>query len=525
MKISAVTTFCTLILLISCGHKNATMIKLGNIDSLNSNGLFDSAYHEIMSFDKNNLRNNEEKAYYYLLKSEILVTNDCTIHNSSMIDFSISHYEKHGDMGKLAKAYYYKGVILYDKGDNINGMLFIKKAESTEKKAGDPMLRFMININMAYLNVNEKANKTGLEYARKALADAEAIGSTNLICMALNNIAMCHYYIGNKDSVLQYMEKAKQYVHKIPSEKDRAVVLTNIGVIYYDFRMYKEAAPLFRQAVALLPISTTQINLAKNNYALGNDDQTDSLLKKSWPKANHEEKAEIMQFLAERAERQGDFKASARFYKEAKAMQDSADAVKETEEAVNVQREYETKEYKQGVAKSKVVWAITTVVAVALLAAWGAVYHRRKMNRAKEMIERGNKLTAEYTARITELERADSRHSHEAQELRRKIKKLKDEQNAILSRGQQLYNGIMAGGTTATWKKQDFDEFIEFYRVAHPQAVADAENGYRRLSSTNIFYLILRDMQVADDDAQRILCMTAGAMRTMKSRINARKTD
>ena len=499
MKISAVTTFCTLILLISCGHKNATMIKLGNIDSLNSNGLFDSAYHEIMSFDKNNLRNNEEKAYYYLLKSEILVTNDCTIHNSSMIDFSISHYEKHGDMGKLAKAYYYKGVILYDKGDNINGMLFIKKAESTEKKAGDPMLRFMININMAYLNVNEKANKTGLEYARKALAYAEAIGSTNLICVALNNIAMCHYYIGNKDSVLQYMEKAKHYVHKIPSKEDRAVVLTNIGVIYYDFRMYKEAAPLFRQAVALLPISTTQINLAKNNYALGNDDQTDSLLKKAWPKANHEEKAEIMQFLAERAEKQGDLAASTNFYKEAKAMQDSANAAKDTEEAVNVQREYETKEYKQGVAKSKVAW--------------------------KEMIERGNKLTAEYTARITELERADTRHSHEAQELRRKIKKLKDEQNAILSRGQRLYNDIMAGGTTATWKKQDFDEFIEFYRVAHPQAVADAENGYRRLSSTNIFYLILRDMQVADDDAQRILCMTAGAMRTMKSRINARKTD
>lgn len=53
--------------------------------------------------------------------------------------------------------------------------------------------------------------------------------------------------------------------------------------------------------------------------------------------------------------------------------------------------------------------------------------------------------------------------------------------------------------------------------------MADAENEYRRLSSTNVFYLILRDMQVADDDAQRILCMTAGALRTMKSRINARK--
>lgn len=525
MKISFLTTFCFLLLLTNCSHKSSTIKHLEQIDTLNAYGLADSAYHEIMSFETKAIKTDEERAYFNLLKTEIFVSKDLPISNDIAINSCISYYEKHGDTEKLAYAYYYKGIILCEKGDNIDGMLSIKKAESIEKKADLPKLRFMININMAYLNVNEKANKTGLEYARKALADAETICSTNLICMALNNIAMCHYYIGNKDSVLQYMEKAKHYVHKIPSKEDRAVVLTNIGVIYYDFRMYKEAAPLFRQAVALLPISTTQINLAKNNYALGNDDQTDSLLKKAWPKANHEEKAEIMQFLAERAEKKGDIAASVRFYKEAKAIQDSADAVKETEEAVNVQREYETKEYKQGVAKSKVVWAITTVFAVALLAAWGAVYHRRKMNRAKEMIERGNKLTAEYTARITELERADSRHSHEAQELRRKIKKLKDEQNAILSRGQRLYNDITAGGTTATWKKQDFDEFIEFYRVAHPQAVADAENGYRRLSSTNIFYLILRDMQVADDDAQRILCMTAGAMRTMKSRINARKTD
>ena len=140
------------------------------------------------------------------------------------------------------------------------------------------------------------------------------------------------------------------------------------------------------------------------------------------------------------------------------------------------------------------------------------------------MIAEGGKMIAEYTARIGELERADRQHSHEAQELRRKIKKLKDEQNEILGRGQRLYEGIAAGGTTATWKKQDFEEFIEFYRVSHPEAVADAEDNYRRLSATNIFYLILRDMQVDDGDAQRILCMTAGAFRTMKSRVNARRT-
>jgi hypothetical protein len=55
--------------------------------------------------------------------------------------------------------------------------------------------------------------------------------------------------------------------------------------------------------------------------------------------------------------------------------------------------------------------------------------------------------------------------------------------------------------------------------------VADAEDNYRRLSSTNIFYLILTDMGHGDDDAQRIMCMTAGALRTMKSRINGKRKN
>ena len=519
---------CLLALLsIASCHRNYDKTKslLKTIDSLAINGYHLKTDSLLKRINYSDLTNDRDKALYGLLKTQTYLSINKPVNNDSLINFSVEYFEKTGDYHHLARAYYYKGAYFYSVGKLQETLLFFKKAESTEREGQDVLLRSLIYGNLSFINSVLGANLTAIEYGKKALQLAIETNDIERRCFAYNCIATAYYRIGKKDSAFIYINKIRPYIHQINNKEDLAGYLNNIGFIYYENGLYKEAETYFNKAEAILPNSNFEINLTKTYYMLGKDRKADSLFNAVWPKANYEEKAEIMQFLAERSEKKGDFAASTRFYKEAKAIQDSANAAKETEEAVNVQREYETKEYKQGVAKSKVVWAITTVVAVALLAAWGAVYHRRKMNRAKEMIERGNKLTAEYTARITELERADTRHSHEAQELRRKIKKLKDEQNAILSRGQQLYNGIMAGGTTATWKKQDFDKFIEFYRVAHPQAVADAENGYRRLSSTNIFYLILRDMQVPDDDAQRILCMTAGAMRTMKSRINARKTD
>ena len=523
MKTTIIVTFCLVILAANCSDKSAVIRHFENIDSLNSKGQFDSAYNEVMKFNTKHLKTDEERAYYYLLKTEVLFMNAISIDNDSMIDFSINYYEKHGDYGKLATAYYYKGAVTDEKGDRIKSIYFIKKAESCEKKADNPELRFMIDINMTYLNGSQGANKTGLEYAKKALAEAKAIGSKNFECLAYNCIALCFFDKKNIDSAYFYIEKAKQHVYKLQPEENRATVLASIGGIYFEKKMYKEAELMLRQSCTLCPQPITQIFLAKTCFILGKVNEADSLVNVAWPNSDHEDKAYILQFLAERAEKRGDDKSAASLYKRAKAMQDSVNADRKAEEAVATQRDYEHEEYKEDVKKGE-AWGAAAAAAVTLLAVWGVVYHRRKINKARKMIADGGRMIAEYTARIGELERADRQHSHEAQELRRKIKKLKDEQNEILGHGQRLYEGIAAGGTTATWKKQDFEEFVEFYRVSHPEAVADAEDNYRRLSATNIFYLILRDMHVDDGDAQRILCMTAGAFRTMKSRVNARRT-
>ena len=206
----------------------------------------------------------------------------------------------------------------------------------------------------------------------------------------------------------------------------------------------------------------------------------DSLFNVAWPEASAEEKAEILQFRAEEAERNGLFSESARYYKSAQAMQDSIRRGMKTEEAVSAQHGYEQERYKADVGRRAVAVGAMVLAAVVLIVLAIVAYYRKRINRAKRTITEGNRLIAEYTARISELEKQDAGHADKVRELKRKIRTLRDGQAAVLGGGQ-------------------------------------------RLSSTNIFYLLLVDMERGESDIQRIMCLTDGALRTMKSRIKAKR--
>ena len=215
----------------------------------------------------------------------------------------------------------------------------MKMAESMAKKTGDTKLLIMVYTNMAYINAMLGTPLTGLEYARKGLAEAERADNIDWKCMAQNNIAMCHYYRKDLDSALIYMQKIEPYLN-IVSEDERAPFINNIGYLYSETGFYGKAEPLLRTAVSLLPCAVTYTSLAKNCYRQGKDREADSLMRLAEPYADFETKAEMCQFLAERAERKGDYEAASRLYRQAKAMQDSMEAQRPTEETVTMQREY-----------------------------------------------------------------------------------------------------------------------------------------------------------------------------------------
>ena len=516
----------TALFITSCtSQRSKTSTLLKHIDSFIHDKKYIEADSLLRTINYNTLKNDEEKAFYGLLATQNFFMLDKQLNNDSMINFSIAYYKKKNDKKNLARSYYYKGTYYYAIGRIKETLIFFKEAENMEKQANIPELRYLIYANMSYINSTSGAHSTAVTYAKKALALAKKENNIEWICFAYNNIATAFDRMKQRDSAFIYFNKVRPYLNKIKDPKEHATYLNNIGFFYYDKGNYEEAETLFRKADNLISAPTIKINIIKTCYMLNKSQEADSILQATWPKTDHELKAEMLQFLAERAEKQGDFKAAAKYYKQVKEQEDSLKMSQNTEEAITTQQAYDIEKREEETSHRETMAGVIAAIVTAILAAVAIRYHQKKINKAKKAIADNDTTIKELTVKVEELERSDRKHSHEADALRRKIRKLKDEQNEILGRGQRLYDDITAGGNTATWKKKDFDEFIEFYRVSHPEVVADAEDNYKRLSSTNIFYLILTDMGHGDDDAQRIMCMTAGALRTMKSRINGKRKN
>lgn len=515
-----------LLSLVSCQKQNGdikTRIEL--IDSLVIDGRTGEADSLLNKIKPGSLTDDEDKAMYYVLASHLRVLTNKYKPDDRTIDFSINHYESTGDKKNLAVAYYMKGTELAISNKLQEAIPYMKRAEDLETQVNQPQLRYSICVNLSYVYSALWANKIAITYARKAIEVAKQQNRTDWLCLAYNCIAASYYDLGMKDSAYAYISKIEPQLDKITYYEEKAGYLSNIGTMYHELGDYKKAEKYLKMSIAIQPHEHNQANLARNYYATGKSREADSIIKAIWPKLDHDLKTEVLQLQAEMAEKRGDFKTATDLYKRAKIMRDSLEQDKRTEDATTTKHELDMEKYKDDTNKKELAAIIIALIATLTVAATGITLYKKKINKAKKAIADYGMTIKELTAKVDELERADRKHSREADALRRKIRKLKDEQNEILGRGQRLYDDITAGGTTATWKKQDFDEFIEFYRVSHPDVVADAEDNYRRLSSTNIFYLILTDMGHGDDDAQRIMCMTAGALRTMKSRINGKRKN
>ena len=99
-----------------CDHR-IDSADLNRIDSLLSAEEYDSAYHEVLKINPQEIVNPEDKAHYNLLLTRTCVLTENQTPSDSLIDFSISFYEKVGDKEHLCDAYYYKAEVNINKGD------------------------------------------------------------------------------------------------------------------------------------------------------------------------------------------------------------------------------------------------------------------------------------------------------------------------------------------------------------------------------------------------------------------------
>lgn len=149
-------------------------------------------------------------------------------------------------------------------------------------------------------------------------------------------------------------------------------------------------------------------------------------------------------------------------------------------------------------------------------------FYRRRMEQYDSMLDLNAQTIRQAQQRIETLSSESKAHDKEISRLQDKITAARRSTHERLGRGKEVYDLIASGGKLPPLA-DDENCLIEYYSVSHYAAFHEWTTNYDHLTARLYTYLILQDMSKPDDEIARILCISPSAVRSIKSRVKARK--
>lgn len=513
----------SVLILTNCSNDNDTHEKLSEIERLLEKEKYELAMNNLSDINVKRL-NEENKAYYDLLMTQANFCLDKQTDSDSLINESIRFYEENNNKILLAKAYYYKGITCYQRGNKSEGINLIKKAEHLAKGTSDLNFITKIYINLSFINIDTGNYQTGLSYAKKALQTARKANNKILIALSMNKINAAFNCMGKIDSCLVYSQKTIPYI-KYLNKNDKLEVLTNISIGFVNKGLYDEAILYAKKSLEIKPNAHAYYIIGSIYFERGENRKAWQLLNDALNTNGLELKAEVLLWMADLKKEEGKYKEASELEERALATKDSIKTKQQTEHMLSLQNNAERKAA-DAQAQNRLVIAISAVMvfAAAVMISMLA-YNRRRRNATKRQIEDISRTTEQYRQKISELDKEKDKNEKEIEKLNKKIESLKERRMTILGHGRMLYDELEKGGKTITWKKDDYEAVIEYYRTIGPKTIESIEHNYKKLTPYNIFLLIMINNGKSNDEIMQTTGISYSALRTMKHRINKVKNE
>ncbi len=513
----------SVLILTNCSNDNDTHEKLSEIERLIEKEKYELAMNNLSDINVKRL-NEENKAYYDLLMTQANFCLDKQTDSDSLINESIRFYEENNNKILLAKAYYYKGITCYQRGNKSEGINLIKKAEHLAKGTSDLNFITKIYINLSFINIDTGNYQTGLSYAKKALQTARKANNKILIALSMNKINAAFNCMGKIDSCLVYSQKTIPYI-KYLNKNDKLEVLTNISIGFVNKGLYDEAILYAKKSLEIKPNAHAYYIIGSIYFERGENRKAWQLLNDALNTNGLELKAEVLLWMADLKKEEGKYKEASELEERALATKDSIKTKQQTEHMLSLQNNAERKAA-DAQAQNRLVIAISAVMVLAAAVMISMLaYNRRRRNATKRQIEDISRTTEQYRQKISELDKEKDKDKKEIEKLNKKIESLKERRMTILGHGRMLYDELEKGGKTITWKKDDYEAVIEYYRTIDPKTIESIEHNYKKLTPYNIFLLIMINNGKSNDEIMQTTGISYSALRTMKHRINKVKNE
>ena len=232
------------IIWISCdgmGHQTIDFRKVENLMPQHP----DSALMLLEQIENKENLSRKDKAHYSLLLTEAEDKTYVTHTTDSLISIAADYYEKTDDLGRKAKAWYYKGRINQDLGHPLKAQEYYLKALRDEEKIEDHALLGRIHNHIGMLYAYQKVYEKALPFQKKAVENFHLINDRTGQVFALRDLGRTFLMLGLQDSSIICNQKAIALMRKriIPS------VYTELAGLYIDRQRLEEAHGLLRTSL------------------------------------------------------------------------------------------------------------------------------------------------------------------------------------------------------------------------------------------------------------------------------------
>lgn len=234
--------------------------------------------------------------------------------------------------------------------------------------------------------------------------------------------------------------------------------------------------------------------------------------------ATSEGKVQPLRFYYNFKLRQGQYQDACELANLIVTTKDSLNRARQVQVVNELQTKYDQEVKRRKLDKKLYQYGALVGVLLILILAMIALWRYRSLKAKAERLRLQGQLS-EYRRQVLELEAHGEGNSKTIELLNAKIEELQQGLHDTLFHGRQKYEEIMDGGNTVKWGKQDFEDFLNYYRLIDLPYITEMEAKYENLSPRNLFYLVLERLGKSNEEIQNILCIGASSLRTLRSRL------
>lgn len=516
MKKCQIITLITLLIISSCEHKGI-WDQFNEIESLTDREQFDSAYVKLSKINEGTLCNDDERAHYYLLRTQLGFLTQNPDSTNMLDSLVIPYFSQKNDQKNLVNAYYYKGYSKVTRGNYAKATYYYKKAEELALLVGNDKLSYKVYESLSAINKLSGNYKLELGYAKKALNIVPRVNNKKWTYDALYKLAIAYNRLGQKDSSLYYLNKMEPFLKYVP-QNDLPNTLISIAYLYKHTnpekaKYYLEKSLSERESsYALAHLSDIYVNEGKNDEAY-------LLLKKALTINDDNPKDIILHNLLDYDMEHGRTDSVCQYVNEIIAIKDSMidNLRNDTIKDLQLRFDHEVAMHKQEKVTSN--WQkglLATILFVTLLIAYIIIKRYKEKTRMQEAQMQINDLMDQ----IRELEESEEDNSAAIQKLNNQIKDTMDKEGALLKQGKMLYDLIKDGKKVHGWRKKDFELFINYFKAIDYKTVNRLVRTKRKekLTPQKLFFLLLKEMGYDKKEIARILSIEETSVNTLNTR-------